>query len=49
MSRERGIIIAVDGPSGAGKSTLSRALSRRLGYLEIDTGASVPGNGLAGP
>ncbi len=39
MSRERGIIIAVDGPSGAGKSTLSRALSRRLGYLEIDTGA----------
>lgn len=39
MSRERGIIIAVDGPSGAGKSTLSRALSKRLGYLEIDTGA----------
>ncbi len=39
MSREQGIIIAVDGPSGAGKSTLSRALSKRLGYLEIDTGA----------
>jgi len=39
MSRKQGIIIAVDGPSGAGKSTLSRALSKRLGYLEIDTGA----------
>lgn len=39
MNRERGIIIAVDGPSGAGKSTLSKALSNRLGYLEIDTGA----------
>jgi len=33
------MVIAVDGPSGAGKSTISRALSKRLGYLEIDTGA----------
>jgi CMP/dCMP kinase len=39
MKRERGIVIAVDGPSGAGKSTISKALSKRLGYLEIDTGA----------
>jgi CMP/dCMP kinase len=39
MTRERGVVIAVDGPSGAGKSTISRALSKRLGYLEIDTGA----------
>ncbi len=39
MNREKGIVIAVDGPSGAGKSTISRALSKRLGYLEIDTGA----------
>lgn len=39
MKREKGIIIAVDGPSGAGKSTISKALSRRLGYLELDTGA----------
>lgn len=37
--RERGLVIAVDGPSGAGKSTISKALSQRLGYLEIDTGA----------
>lgn len=39
MTRERGLVIAVDGPSGAGKSTISKALSQRLGYLEIDTGA----------
>lgn len=39
MKRERGVVIAVDGPSGAGKSTISKALSKRLGYLEIDTGA----------
>jgi cytidylate kinase len=39
VTRERGLVIAVDGPSGAGKSTISKALSQRLGYLEIDTGA----------
>ena len=33
------LIIAIDGPSGAGKSTLSRALAKKLGYLNIDTGA----------
>lgn len=37
--RERGLVIAIDGPSGAGKSTIARLLSRRLGYLQIDTGA----------
>ncbi|MFO7983221.1 MAG: (d)CMP kinase [Desulfuromonadales bacterium] len=37
MKRE--LIIAIDGPSGAGKSTLSKLLSRRLGYVNIDTGA----------
>jgi cytidylate kinase len=39
MMRERGIIIAIDGPSGAGKSTLARELAKRLGYLQLDTGA----------
>ena len=37
--RANGLIIAIDGPSGAGKSTITRLLSKRLGYLYIDTGA----------
>lgn len=37
--RPDGLIIAVDGPSGAGKSTITRLLSKRLGYLYLDTGA----------
>ncbi len=32
-------IIAVDGPAGAGKSTVAKFLSKRLGYLYLDTGA----------
>jgi cytidylate kinase len=39
MRRKRGIIIAIDGPSGAGKSTLAKELAKRLGYLQLDTGA----------
>ena len=39
VSRPNGLIIAIDGPSGAGKSTITRLLSKRLGYLYIDTGA----------
>ncbi|NIQ93972.1 MAG: (d)CMP kinase [Desulfuromonadales bacterium] len=39
MKKKRELIIAIDGPSGAGKSTLSKLLSRRLGYVNIDTGA----------
>lgn len=31
--------IAIDGPAGAGKSTLAKELSRKLGYIYIDTGA----------
>jgi len=34
-----GVIVAIDGPSGAGKSTVSRAVSERLGYQLLDTGA----------
>lgn len=33
------MIIAIDGPAGAGKSTVAKAVSRRLNYLYIDTGA----------
>jgi cytidylate kinase len=35
----RELIVAIDGPSGAGKSTLSKLLARRLGYINLDTGA----------
>ena len=31
--------VAIDGPSGAGKSTIARAVSKRLGYIYVDTGA----------
>ncbi len=31
--------IAIDGPSAAGKSTIADEVSKRLGYLHLDTGA----------
>jgi cytidylate kinase len=33
------LLIAIDGPAGAGKSSVSAALAKRLGYIQIDTGA----------
>ena len=33
------IVIAIDGPAGSGKSALAKALSDRLGYIYLDTGA----------
>jgi cytidylate kinase len=33
------VLIAIDGPAGAGKSTVARALSRRLGFAYLDSGA----------
>lgn len=32
-------IITIDGPAGAGKSTVSKALSKKLGYIYLDTGS----------
>ena len=39
MSRNNGIVIAIDGPSGVGKSSISRELASRLGFTYLDTGA----------
>jgi cytidylate kinase len=33
------VIVAIDGPAGAGKSSVARALSARLGFRYLDTGA----------
>lgn len=33
-------IIAIDGPAGSGKGTLAKALSKKLGLVNIDTGAT---------
>lgn len=40
-------IVAIDGPAGSGKSTVARALSARLGFLLVDTGALYRGVALA--
>ena len=31
--------LAIDGPAGAGKSTIARAVSQKLGWIYVDTGA----------
>lgn len=33
------ISIAIDGPSGAGKSTIAKAVSQKLNFIYVDTGA----------
>jgi cytidylate kinase len=36
---QRKLIIAVDGPAGAGKSTIASKLARKLGYVNLESGA----------
>lgn len=33
------VSIAIDGPAGAGKSTVAKAVSKKLSYIYVDTGA----------
>lgn len=38
--------IAIDGPSGAGKSTVAKAVAKKLGFVQVDTGAMYRSVGL---
>ena len=36
---ERKLVIAIDGPAGSGKSTIAARLARKLGYINLESGA----------
>lgn len=39
MNPTRKLIIAIDGPAGSGKSTIAARLARKLGYVNLESGA----------
>jgi cytidylate kinase len=40
MTVARSVLVAIDGPAGSGKSSVARAVARRLGLVDLDTGAT---------
>ena len=39
MSTSRKLVIAIDGPAGSGKSTIAARLAKKLGYVNLESGA----------
>ena len=39
MSASHKLIIAIDGPAGSGKSTIAARLAKKLGYINLESGA----------
>lgn len=39
MTGERKLVIAIDGPAGSGKSTIAARLAKKLGYVNLESGA----------
>ena len=39
MTATRQLVIAIDGPAGSGKSTIAAHLARKLGYINLESGA----------
>ena len=39
MSEPRRLLIAIDGPAGSGKSTIAARLAKKLGYINLESGA----------
>ena len=39
MTTTRQLVIAIDGPAGSGKSTIAARLAKKLGYINLESGA----------
>ena len=39
MNPPRKLVIAIDGPAGSGKSTIAARLAKKLGYINLESGA----------